>query len=49
MKTLILVDTQNDFLPGGGLTVPAGDEVVAARASRRPAWGLGPDAKDTNE
>lgn len=28
MKALILVDLQNDFLPGGALAVPAGDEVV---------------------
>lgn len=27
---LIVVDVQNDFLPGGGLAVPHGDEVVAA-------------------
>jgi len=25
---LILVDVQNDFLPGGALAVPRGDEVV---------------------
>ena len=25
---LILVDVQNDFLPGGSLAVPAGNEVV---------------------
>jgi nicotinamidase/pyrazinamidase len=33
MKALILVDLQNDFLPGGALAVPNGDEVlpVAAR------------------
>ena len=29
MKTLILVDIQNDFLPGGALAVPRGDEVVS--------------------
>lgn len=29
MKTLILVDIQNDFCPGGALTVPNGDEIVA--------------------
>jgi nicotinamidase/pyrazinamidase len=29
MKALILVDIQNDFVPGGALAVPAGDEVVA--------------------
>jgi len=28
MKTLILVDLQNDFLPGGPLAVPMGNEVV---------------------
>ena len=28
MQALILVDIQNDFLPGGALPVPAGDEVV---------------------
>ena len=27
-KALILVDLQNDFLPGGALAVPEGDEVV---------------------
>jgi nicotinamidase/pyrazinamidase len=28
MKTLILVDIQNDFLPGGALAVSAGDAVI---------------------
>lgn len=28
MKTLILVDIQNDFLPGGALAVPDGDAIV---------------------
>jgi nicotinamidase/pyrazinamidase len=28
MKALIMVDLQNDFLPGGALPVPRGDEVV---------------------
>lgn len=28
MKALILVDIQNDFLPGGALPVPRGDEVI---------------------
>lgn len=28
MRALILVDLQNDFLPGGALAVPAGDAVV---------------------
>jgi nicotinamidase/pyrazinamidase len=29
MNALILVDLQNDFLPGGALAVPGGDEVIA--------------------
>jgi len=28
MKTLILVDCQNDFIPGGSLAVPGGDKIV---------------------
>ena len=28
MKALIIVDVQNDFLPGGALEVPAGDEII---------------------
>lgn len=28
MKALIIVDVQNDFLPGGALAVPEGDEVI---------------------
>src|SRR5437588_257117 len=28
MKALILVDIQKDFLPGGALPVPRGDEVI---------------------
>jgi len=30
MRALILVDLQNDFVPGGALPVPGGDEVVPA-------------------
>lgn len=29
MKALIVVDIQNDFLPGGALAVPSGDAVIA--------------------
>jgi nicotinamidase/pyrazinamidase len=29
MKALLVVDVQNDFLPGGALAVPYGDEVIA--------------------
>ncbi len=28
MKALLLIDIQNDFLPGGSLAVPAGDQVI---------------------
>ncbi|SKB53004.1 nicotinamidase/pyrazinamidase [Salegentibacter holothuriorum] len=28
MKTLIIVDPQNDFMPGGSLSVPGGDEII---------------------
>jgi len=28
MKALIIVDVQNDFLPGGALPVPRGDEII---------------------
>lgn len=29
MNALIVVDVQNDFLPGGALAVPQGDEIIA--------------------
>ena len=28
MKTLVVIDVQNDFMPGGALAVPNGDEIV---------------------
>ncbi|HET7898646.1 MAG TPA: bifunctional nicotinamidase/pyrazinamidase [Flavisolibacter sp.] len=28
MKALLLIDIQNDFLPGGSLAVPGGDEII---------------------
>jgi nicotinamidase/pyrazinamidase len=28
MKTLIIVDLQNDFVPGGALAVPEGDQII---------------------
>lgn len=42
MKALVLVDLQNDFLPGGALAVPHGDEVlpVAARLLESNAFSL---------
>ncbi len=38
MATLIVVDVQNDFLPGGALAVPRGDEVVAVANAVMPAF-----------
>ncbi|MCO6042486.1 bifunctional nicotinamidase/pyrazinamidase [Aeoliella sp. ICT_H6.2] len=40
MKALILVDIQNDFLPGGALAVPEGDEVVAVANRLMPEYEL---------
>lgn len=40
MKALILVDIQNDFLPGGALAVPYGDEVVPVANRLMPHYGL---------
>ncbi|MES2966080.1 MAG: bifunctional nicotinamidase/pyrazinamidase [Bdellovibrionota bacterium] len=33
MRALILIDIQNDFLPGGALAVPKGDEVISVANS----------------
>jgi nicotinamidase/pyrazinamidase len=40
MNTLILVDLQNDFCPGGALAVPQGDEVVAVANRLQPSFDL---------
>lgn len=40
MKTLILVDIQNDFLPTGALPVPRGDEVIAVANKLIPRFDL---------
>ena len=40
MKTLILVDIQNDFIPGGALAVANGDEVVAVANQLMPQFDL---------
>jgi nicotinamidase/pyrazinamidase len=40
MKALILVDIQNDFLPGGALAVPRGDEVIPIANRVQPAFDL---------
>ena len=40
MKTLILVDIQNDFLPGGALAVTDGDQVIAVANQLIPNFDL---------
>ncbi len=40
MRALILVDIQNDFLPGGALAVPCGDEVVQVANRLMPFYPL---------
>lgn len=40
MKTLLLVDLQNDFLPGGALAVPEGDQVVPVANRLMPHFDL---------
>jgi len=40
MRALILVDIQNDFLPGGALAVPAGDAVVPIANELQAAFPL---------
>lgn len=40
MKALILVDIQNDFLPGGALAVPDGDAVVPVANRLQPIFPL---------
>lgn len=40
MRALLLVDIQNDFLPGGALAVPRGDEVVPVANRLMPEYEL---------
>ena len=40
MRCLILVDIQNDFLPGGALAVPDGDAVIPITNQLQPAFEL---------
>jgi nicotinamidase/pyrazinamidase len=40
VKALILVDLQNDFLPGGALAVPRGDEVIPVANRLQPRFDL---------
>ncbi|MGB6223178.1 bifunctional nicotinamidase/pyrazinamidase [Haloferula sp.] len=40
MKALLIIDIQNDFLPGGSLAVPGGDQVVPRINELMPAYDL---------
>ena len=40
MKTLLLIDLQNDFTPGGSLAVPQGNDVIAVANRLMPAYDL---------
>ncbi|MGC3946147.1 MAG: bifunctional nicotinamidase/pyrazinamidase [Chryseolinea sp.] len=40
MNALILVDIQNDFVPGGRLAVPDGDAIVSLANTLQPSFGL---------
>ena len=40
MKTLLLIDLQNDFTPGGSLAVPQGDDVIAVANRVMPDYDL---------
>lgn len=40
MKTLVIVDVQNDFIPGGSLGVPEGDLIVPVINRILPAFDL---------
>ncbi|GHA50546.1 bifunctional pyrazinamidase/nicotinamidase [Salinimicrobium marinum] len=40
MKTLIIIDVQNDFIPGGSLAVPEGDQIVQVINAMLPKFDL---------
>lgn len=40
MRALVIVDVQNDFLPGGALAVPEGDRVIPVINEIQPAYDL---------
>ena len=46
MDALILVDVQNDFVPGGNLAVSKGDQVVPVANRLMPCFGLVVATKD---
>lgn len=40
MRTLLIIDAQNDFMPGGALAVPEGDEIVPLINELQPKFEL---------
>lgn len=40
MRALLLIDIQNDFLPGGRLAVPAGNEIIPLVNALQPLFDL---------
>ena len=46
MRALIIVDLQNDFMPGGALAVPDGDAVVPLANRVMPNFGLAVASQD---
>jgi nicotinamidase/pyrazinamidase len=40
MKTLIIIDVQNDFIPGGSLAVPEGDQIIPVINAMLPNFEL---------
>jgi nicotinamidase/pyrazinamidase len=46
MKALILVDLQNDFMPGGALAVPDGDQMISVANRLQPGFDLVVATKD---
>lgn len=46
MRALLIVDVQNDFLPGGALAVPRGDEVIPVINRLMPRFKLVVATKD---
>lgn len=46
MRALVLVDVQNDFLPGGALPVPDGDAVIPVANRVLPAFELAVATQD---
>ncbi|MEN3944059.1 bifunctional nicotinamidase/pyrazinamidase [Prosthecobacter sp. SYSU 5D2] len=40
MKTLLLIDIQNDFMPGGALAVAGGDEIIPVVNGMMPDFDL---------